>query len=141
MTDETGRRDSEIRLRKDIDVEQALHAAQTVIARLQEEVERLGHALETQRDRYERTLADARDERRAVISTRGDRFHRLIGEMATLQEENDRLVAERDAAKWAQRRSAAAIKSLREKQEHTGHAYRASLRALRESFERQLGAA
>lgn len=135
------RRDSGIRLRPDFTEADALRAAQTVIARLEEEVARLGDALETQRSRYERTLQAERDERREVISTRSDRVLHLHAEIEMLREQNAALVGERDAAKWAQRRTSSALKQLREEHERTGKAYRDSLKALRRSFELQLDVA
>ncbi len=139
--DDMKRRDSGIRLRSDIDATEALRGAQTVIARLQEEIARLGDALETQHERYERTLTDEREERRLVMQTRGDRTRRMSDKIATLGERNADLIAERDSAKWSQRRSAAALKQLRTQHEQAGQAYRASLRALRHSFEQQLDVA
>src|SRR5690606_29028848 len=114
---------------------EALLGAHNVITRLGEEVERLGLALEAQRERYERTLSEERAARRLGQEAR---LEELLAEVARLEEENARLARERDAARWSQRRAAASLRRLREEYERAAHAYRASLSALRLAFEKQL---
>jgi hypothetical protein len=90
------------------------------IERLQGEIDRLGHALATQRSCYERMLDAEREERRLLMERSAWRmraWRRDLEALRRLGEEHERLKAHYARA---------------------GAAYRAALAALRRAYEQQL---